>query len=113
MPLAEVENQSEWILSSLMITHYSWDKEQPYQGKIIFKDRKENQLHFNIPPEKMAEMLALVSDCVVDSARQLGGRLAQSLPAAIARQSGAALPPSNIETIKEIGDGQPENTAEI
>lgn len=113
MALAEIENQSEWILSSLMVTHYSWDKEQPYQGKIIFKDRKENQLHFNIPPEKMAEMLALVSDCVVDSARQLGGRLAQSLPVAIARQAGAALPPSNIETIREIGDGQTENTDEI
>lgn len=76
---AQVENNDGWKLKSLTIQHAYWEKNGPYTGKITFANDKDESLSFNIPPEKMTALLALISDSVVDSATRLGHRMAASV----------------------------------
>jgi hypothetical protein len=99
MPIATVENKEEWKLSSLNIQHYSWEKESPYRGKIVFTNKNEDALSFNIPEDKMMQLLSLIADNVVDSATRLGHRIAESVTSTL-RPPQLAAPA--IETVEEI-----------
>lgn len=92
MAIAEVENIDNWKLSSLNISHYVWEKDSPYKGKITFTNKSEESLSFNIPQDKMAALLSLIADSVIDSANRLGHRVAASVAKTVNQQE---LPPSD------------------
>lgn len=82
----EVENGDGWRLNSINISYHSWEKDQPYRGKISFINKSEESLNFNIPPDKMQALLALIADSVVDSASRLGHRMAASVQHTLKQQ---------------------------
>lgn len=87
-----------WKLQSLNINR-SWNSSNvnDYTGKIRFTNAKEEEISFNIPPEKMTQLLEIISDNVVDSARELGAGLVQSMQK-------AALPPPPEPVVKDPKD---------
>jgi hypothetical protein len=109
MSQAQVENKDGWMLSSLQISHYSWEKNSPYRGKITFKNTQEETLSFNIPQDKMTALLALISDSVVDSAQRLGHRMAQSVVDMVKQQAPALQAPAHEELTPELSPEEQEN----
>lgn len=87
--MTEIVNEG-WQLQSLQISRSWSNTSATYIGKIRFKNGKEDDLGFSIPPEKMEQMLSLISDCVVNSARELGQGLVASVRP-------AELPPTHPE----------------
>ena len=77
--MAEIINEG-WELRYLTISK-NWDNHAPqkYNGSITFANAKKAEMKFSIPPEKMEQMLELIADCVVASARELGQGLVQSV----------------------------------
>lgn len=69
-----------WKLQSLNINK-SWNSSdmQDYTGKIKFVNGKQDEISFSIPPEKMTELLQIISGSVVNSARELGQGLIHSI----------------------------------
>lgn len=77
---AKVINEG-WQLQYLHITkNNDWQKKSvSYSGKMTFRNSKEDEINFNVPQDKMDQLLALISECVIDSAKEMGNRLVQSI----------------------------------
>lgn len=66
-----------WQLQALSIDK-EWNAEA-YRGRIRFRDGKSQELSFNIPPDKVRAMMELVSESIMQSARELGAGLLKSI----------------------------------
>lgn len=78
--MTEIINEG-WKLQQLTITR-AWSTangEAEYTGRITFKNGKRDEVAFNVSPENLNAMLALVSDSIVTSAKELGQGLIQSI----------------------------------
>lgn len=84
-----------WEMNHLYISReHNWNVKPgdlpKYTGKITFQNKKEESMSFQVPPEKMQQLLELISDNIIASARELGQGLVQSIQRAL-------LPPAATE----------------
>ena len=112
MPKAEVENEQGWKLQSLNLYTHSWVKDGKYTGKMTFMNKVEESLTFNIPDDKMAALLALVADSVVDSAKRLGDRMANSIQESVRNQTPQLEAPI-IQELQSEPVGKPASEEEL
>ena len=74
--MTQIVNQG-WQLQALSIDK-EWNSET-YRGRIRFRDNKQQELTFNIPPDKVEAMMGLVAESIMQSARELGAGLLKSI----------------------------------
>lgn len=70
-----------WQLKRLNIEKAAaWQSQaHDYVGKMVFFNNRADEINFNIPPERMDQLLSVISECVIDSAKEMSNRLIKSL----------------------------------
>lgn len=84
-----------WELNYIHISRDQWTEGKPFKGKMSFQNKQGEEVAFNIPQDKMPEIIRLLCDSNMDAAKRMGVDIQRVLPQVLVI---TALPPAKEES---------------